>query len=349
MGLLGDLEFAVDWTGEHVKVLDQTQLPHATVIKTLQTVEQVYDSIKRLEVRGAPSIGICGAFGLAMASKQLLKKHEAIATYLAQLREIKEYINSSRPTAVNLSWALNRLFRLAERESDPKAVATALETEALLIREENVAECRAIGEHGLSLCEKGETLMTICNTGGLATARYGTALAIMLLGQERGFDFKIFALETRPLLQGGRLTTWELQSAGADVTLITDSMAAVVLRDRPVARVLVGADRVARNGDTANKIGTYGLALLARAHGVPFYVAAPLSSFDFSLESGAGIIVEERPASEVRGFGDKATAPEACKVFNPSFDVTPSELITGYVTEHGVFTAAEFPRLITLA
>eukprot|EP01053_Blabericola_migrator_P006084 Blabericola_migrator_1__6083@NODE_306_length_10090_cov_155_786691_g250_i0_p4_GENE_NODE_306_length_10090_cov_155_786691_g250_i0NODE_306_length_10090_cov_155_786691_g250_i0_p4_ORF_typecomplete_len344_score65_61IF2B/PF01008_17/4_2e82SelA/PF03841_13/0_15_NODE_306_length_10090_cov_155_786691_g250_i054206451 len=332
--------FAVDWDGQHLLVLDQTQLPSKVVVKHLEHINDVYGSIKRLEVRGAPSIGICGAMGLAMWAKQ--NQNLPHDEFMKQLEEAKEFLNSSRPTAVNLSWALDRLFKLAQISgpSSP-AVALALEQEALKIREENVAECKAIGKHGLSLCRKGDTMMTICNTGGIATARYGTALAIFLLGQEEGMSFKVYALETRPLLQGSRLTMWELQNAGVDATLITDSTAATILREKPIARVVVGADRIAHNGDTANKIGTYGLAVLAKAHNVPFYVAAPSSTFDKKIATGADIIIEQRSPDEVRGFQSTLAAPPNCQAFNPAFDVTPHDLIAGYITEKGVLTASE--------
>ena len=328
---------SIEWVGGpdgFLRLIDQTQLPGALVFRDCLTVEVVWEAIKTLRVRGAPAIGVAAAFGVVVGVQGCTDPD----AYDARMRAAAAYLRSSRPTAVNLFWALDRMERcFTGCDQEPPSRRTGwLLKEALAIQAEDVQTCRAIGAAGASLIEDDQGVLTHCNTGGLATAAYGTALSVMFTAAEQGRRFRVFADETRPLLQGARLTAWELRQAGIDVTLICDSMAAQVMKEGRVQLVIVGADRIAANGDTANKIGTYGVAVLARAHGVPFYVAAPSSTFDLDLAHGDGIPIEQRDAREVtHGFG-KQTAPDGVAVYNPAFDVTPAGLITGLVTEKGV-------------
>jgi methylthioribose-1-phosphate isomerase len=308
-------------------LIDQTLLP--TEFKQIEChdVESVWEAIRSLRVRGAPAIGVAAAYGVVLGLQQS-----------TGVQEVCDYLANSRPTAVNLFWALDRMRRKAEslRGSPPLQIAQALLEEARAIEEEDRQMCRAIGRHGAELLSDGQGVLTHCNAGGLATADYGTALAVCFAAHEAGKRLHVYADETRPLLQGARLTAWELQQRGIDVTLICDSMAAQVMRESRVQAVVVGADRIAANGDTANKIGTYGVALLATAHEIPFYVAAPSSTFDLSLASGEEIPIEQRDPREItHGFG-RQTAPEGVKVYNPAFDVTPARLIRAIICEHGV-------------
>jgi methylthioribose-1-phosphate isomerase len=300
-----------------------------------RTVEEVWEAIRSLRVRGAPAIGVAAAMGVVLG----VQKHPGPETYGQRLREVTAYLRTSRPTAVNLFWALDRMERCFESECRglaPMEWTGRLLQEARAIEEEDRATCRAIGLAGAGLIGEGQGVLTHCNAGGLATAGSGTALAVLYSAAEQGRRFRVFADETRPLLQGSRLTAWELHRAGVEVTLICDSMAAQVMKEGKVQLVIVGADRIAANGDTANKIGTYGVALLARAHGIPFYVAAPSSTFDLSLPSGDLIPIEQRDAREVTHGLGKQTAPEGVGVYNPAFDVTPHPLITGIITEKGI-------------
>jgi methylthioribose-1-phosphate isomerase len=329
---------SIEWIGDvggYVRLIDQTLLPTTLSYRDCRTVEEVWEAIRALRIRGAPAIGIAAAMGLVVA----MQRHTARETYLSNLREHSIYLRSSRPTAVNLFWALDRLERCLENlppDSTPLRYTALLLQEALAIQTEDAKTCRAIGSAGADLIPDGGGVLTHCNTGGLATAEYGTALAVMFTAADRGRRFHVFADETRPLLQGARLTTWELQQHGIDVTLICDNMAAQVMKEGRIQLVIVGADRIAANGDTANKIGTYGVAVLAKAHNIPFYVAAPFSTFDLSLTNGDGIPIEQRDPREVtHGFG-RQTAPDGIAVYNPAFDVTPHHLITGLITERGV-------------
>jgi methylthioribose-1-phosphate isomerase len=291
-----------------------------------------------LRVRGAPAIGIAAADGLCIGIRDLPgdADHEMLRH---KLHDIADYLASSRPTAVNLFWALDRMKAKAEgmyTTHDVTAICEALFAEAQAIHEEDRLICRSIGQYGQTLVEDGSTWLTHCNAGGLATADYGTALAVFFAATDAGKKIQVYADETRPLLQGARLTTWELMQRGIDVTLICDSMAAFVMRQGKIDGVIVGADRIAANGDTANKIGTYAVAVLAKAHNIPFYAAAPTSTFDLTLSDGTMIPIEERSADEIcEGFG-KRTAPTGVKVYNPAFDVTPAELIDGIITERGI-------------
>jgi len=338
----------IDWTGElpgTARLIDQTLLPGEVRFLELATAEAMHEAIKVLRVRGAPAIGIAAAYGLVLGVQSFGASDRA--AFAAEVARVAAFLRTARPTAVNLFWALDRMERRAKSDS-ARSVAEqkrGLLAEARAIHEEDRAMCRAIGRHGLPLVRDGATVLTHCNAGGLATSDYGTALAPLYAAHEAGRRFAVFADETRPLLQGARLTAWELQQASIDVTLICDDMAAVAMRDRKVDLVLVGADRIAANGDTANKIGTYGVAVLARHHGVPFYVAAPSSTFDRSLPDGTRIPIEERASSEItHGFG-RATAPAGVKTWNPAFDVTPRELIAGIVTEHGVIERPDARRI----
>lgn len=319
-----------------VRMIDQTRLPGKLVYLSTSNVRRIWTAIKKLQVRGAPAIGIAGAMGV-VAAVQNLKTRDGRAVARA-VRKAVEYLATSRPTAVNLFWALKRMENLAiEKQNWPAdKLKERLAAEAMKIRDEDAAMCRAIGEHGAKLLKGKNLLLTHCNAGGLATAEFGTALAPVYVLHEKKKKLHVFADETRPLLQGARLTAWELQQAGIDVTLICDNMAAKVMREGRVQAVLVGADRIAANGDTANKIGTYGVAVIAHAHGIPFYVLAPSSTFDLSLKSGDAIPIENRDPREVtEGFG-RRTAPHGIKVYSPAFDVTPSRLITAIVCEKGV-------------
>ncbi len=305
------------WDGDAVGYIDQRRLPETIARERATTVDAVVAAIATLAVRGAPAIGIFGAYGVALAAR-LLPGAESFAMAAARIRE-------ARPTAVNLAWAVDRTLAAA----DPLA-------EALAIHDEQRAVDRAIGEHGLALMPAEGSVLTHCNTGPLATAGEGSALGVIIAAHRAGKKLHVFVDETRPLLQGARLTTVELSAAGVPATLIVDGAAAATVRERRVACAIVGADRIARNGDTANKIGTYGVAVICAHHGIPFYVAAPRSTIDFSLAGGQGIHIEERRAEEVRVLGDRAIAPGDVAVFNPAFDVTPGHLIAGIVTEYGV-------------
>jgi len=318
-------------------ILDQTQLPNRTEFITINTADGMFDAIKDLKVRGAPAIGIFAAYGLYVLAKQT--KANDYAVFYAELRKHKEYLNSSRPTAVNLSWALERMEKIALDESimPIEKIIQNMGDEAKKIHEEDIAMCRAISENGLSLIKNGDGILTHCNAGPLATSRYGTALGPMLLGRERGMNFKVFADETRPLLQGARLTSYELYKAGINVTLICDNMASIVMKNGWVHACFVGCDRVAANGDTANKIGTSGVAILARHYGVPFYVLGPTSTIDLNCPGGDEIVIELRDPAEIREkFYAEPAALKEVPCYNPAFDVTDHSLISGIVTEKGI-------------
>ncbi|MGR6117485.1 S-methyl-5-thioribose-1-phosphate isomerase [Aeribacillus composti] len=320
-----------------VIILDQTLLPNEKVFLHLSTPEEIWEAIYHLKVRGAPAIGIAAAFGVYLGTKQ--SKASTYEQLLDDFQKIKQYLASSRPTAVNLFWALDRMEdRLkVEKDKSIEEIKNALKEEAEHIRNEDEQVCYSIGEHALSLLKPGWGLLTHCNAGTIATARYGTALAPIYLGQERGYHFKVFSDETRPLLQGARLTAWELQEAGVDVTLICDNMASIVMKEGKVQAVLVGCDRVAANGDTANKIGTSGVAILAKYYGIPFYVCAPLSTIDLDCPTGEHIPIEVRKAEEITTkWYEKPMAPENVQTYNPAFDVTDHELITAIITEKGI-------------
>ena len=323
-----------------VVIIDQTKLPGKIEIISLHTAQEIWDAIYLLQVRGAPAIGVAAAYGIYVLAKQM--DTEDYDTFYREFVRQKEYLDSSRPTAVNLSWALNRMQRVVEAHSGETVaqIKEALHRESVAIQEEDIWVCRMIGEHGLTLVKPGDGILTHCNAGQLATSKYGTATAPIYLGEERGYHFHVFADETRPLLQGARLTAFELQSSGVDVTLICDNMSAKVMKNGWVNAVFVGCDRVAANGDAANKIGTSVVAAVAKYYGVPVYICAPTSTIDLNTPTGAEIKIEQRPAEEVTEMWYKERmAPEGIKVFNPAFDVTDHELIAGIVTEYGVARA----------
>ncbi|OYV95665.1 MAG: S-methyl-5-thioribose-1-phosphate isomerase [Planctomycetia bacterium 21-64-5] len=335
---------AVAWVGGVqgcLRLIDQTRLPTELSYLDCTEVTAVFEAIRSLRVRGAPAIGIAAAYGVVLGVRAAAATpgQDPEGEFFQRLDEVVAYLAQSRPTAVNLFWALERMKRLGHEwrgRAPAGEITERLLDEARAIHEEDRAMCHAIGRHGAELLSDGQGVLTHCNAGGLATAEYGTALAVFFAAQDAGKRLHVYADETRPLLQGARLTAWELKQRAIDVTLICDSMAAQVMREGRVQAVVVGADRIAANGDTANKIGTYGVAVLAAAHDIPFYVAAPTSSFDLSIAGGEAIPIEQRPAQEItHGFG-RQTAPDGIQVYNPAFDVTPARLIKAIICERGV-------------
>ncbi len=316
------------WESGTLWLLDQPRLPVEEVWHSYDDVPAVADAITTMIVRGAPAIGCTAAFGVALGARRG-----------RPLDEVVRALGATRPTAVNLFWALERMKRAAAAHGDGPGLADALEREAVAVWKDDIDRCRRIGAHGGPLLPQGATVLTHCNAGALATGGYGTALGVIRGAVERGNPVKVLADETRPFLQGARLTAFELQRSGIDVTLICDNMAGALMRKGRIQAVVVGADRIARNGDTANKIGTYTVAVLARAHGIPFYVAAPLSTVDLETTTGAGIPIEERNSREVTHVGAVQVAPTGIRVENPAFDVTPAELVTAIITEAGVARA----------
>ncbi len=329
----GGVREPVRWDNGVLYLLDQTRLPLQVVMEEQETIEQVWDSIRTLKVRGAPAIGLAAAYGMLVGMDGLLLRPSV--ERMEALRSRAAYLESSRPTAVNLSWAARRMVRAGERVSlEPgRPWYEALVREAVAIQEEDRKLSRRIGMNGRPLITEGCGVLTHCNAGVLAASALGTATAPMYLAHADGVHFTVYVDETRPLLQGARLTSFELQSAGIDVTLITDNMAAAIMSEGRINLVIVGADRVARNGDTANKIGTLGVAVLARHFGIPFYVACPASTIDLSLPNGAGIPIEERDGAEVTSFAGTRTAPQGMRARNPAFDVTPHSFISGIITD----------------
>ena len=338
----------LDEEKKEVVIIDQTGLPGRVELLALRTAEEIWNAIYLLQVRGAPAIGVCAALGLYVLADRI--KEEDFKSFRAQLRARADYLNSSRPTAVNLSWALKRMEdKLMEsyvsscrshRPSCRKDWLSCLHDEALRIYEEDIAVCRKLGEYGMELIEDGDGILTHCNAGKLAAVRYGTATAPIYVGMEAGNHYRVFCDETRPLLQGARLTAFELQESGVDTTLICDNMSASVMKRGWIKAVFVGCDRVAANGDTANKIGTSVLAAVARQYGVPLYVVAPTSTIDMNTAGGDDIVIEERKGQEVTEMWYRERmAPEGIKVYNPAFDVTDHDLITAIVTEYGIARA----------
>lgn len=330
-----------------LRLIDQTLLPGAIQEIECRDAATIWEAIKQLRVRGAPAIGIAAAYGVVLGVRGAVGSKEE---FRKQLASTTAYLAESRPTAVNLFWALDRMKACAESLAShaPTAIVEKLLDEAKAIHEEDRALCHAIGRHGAKLLGDGSGVLTHCNAGGLATAEYGTALAVFFTCQDLGKKLHVFVDETRPLLQGARLTAWELVQRGIPATLICDSMAAQVMREGKIQAVIVGADRIAANGDTANKIGTYSVAVLAHAHGIPFYVAAPSTTFDLTISSGAQIPIELRAASEItHGFG-RATAPEGVNVYNPAFDVTPARLIQAIITERGIIDPVEERNILNV-
>ena len=336
--------------GRSIVILDQSALPNRTEYLTLQALPEFYDAIFTLKVRGAPCIGIFAGYAMSVLARQIAGELElsgAVSSekwrsFINRLSELGEELNSSRPTAVNLSYAIKRMLAkaeslVAETNCSAEGLLDELQREATAIHEEDIEMCRKIAEAGLTLIKDGDGILTHCNAGPLATSRYGTALGPILLGKERGLEFHVFADETRPLLQGARLTSYELSKAGVDVTLICDNMASIVMKSGKVQACFVGCDRVAANGDAANKIGTSGVAILAKHYGIPFYVLGPSSTIDMATKTGADIVIEERDPDEIKNkfYAEPMALPEV-KCYNPAFDVTDHELITAIVTEKGV-------------
>lgn len=337
----------LSWEGDtagYLRMIDQTQLPRDLVYLDCRSIESVWEAIKSLRVRGAPAIGIAAAYGVCIGAQGPTEDESA---FWERLHGAMDYLATSRPTAVNLFWALDRMRHRAERHRGDSIaqIRKVLLQEAQEIHREDRQTCHAIGMHGAELLAENSGVLTHCNAGGLATAEYGTALSVFFTAQDQGKQLHVFVDETRPLLQGSRLTAWELLQRGIPSTLICDSMAAQVMREGRVQAVITGADRIAANGDAANKIGTYSVAVLARAHQIPFYVAAPRSTFDLSLDSGDDIPIEQRAAEEItHGFGHP-TAPAGVDVYNPAFDVTPASLIDGIITEFGVILPVTRDRI----
>ncbi len=327
---------SIKWNGNSLELLDQTKLPLEIEYRKYTSHMEVADAIKNMIVRGAPAIGVAAAFGMVLASKQFsdLSKEE----FYKKLQEAGELLKTTRPTAVNLFWAVDRMYKVAKESADETIpeIINMLEAEALNINKEDVELNKSIGRYGLEIVPKSANILTHCNAGTLATAGYGTALGVIRAAHEHKKLKHVYACETRPLLQGARLTAWELSQSNIPVTLITDSMAGYLMGQGKVDMVIVGADRIATNGDTANKIGTYSLAILANYHKIPFYIAAPYSTIDFNISSGEQIVVEERACNEIRYVGGNRIIPDDITVYNPAFDVTPAELITGIITDKGI-------------
>ena len=330
----------IEWVGNLrdgcARIVDQTLLPEKIEFADIRTVEEMRDAIKRLRVRGAPAIGIAGAMGVVLGVRD--DGSRTFAEFSDHLEAVIDTLASSRPTARNLFWAMERMRDTAARNAGKPVseIKQALLHEALAILEEDKDVCRNIGLNGARFVPDNSTILTHCNAGGLATADYGTALAVMFTAREQGKKIRVYVDETRPLLQGARLTTWELMNEGIDVTLICDSMAGRVMQEGKIDLVIVGADRIAANGDAANKIGTYMVAVLAREHGIPFYVAAPVSTFDLSLKDGGRIPIEERGSEEIVEVFGVRIAPSGVKTYSPAFDVTPAKYITAIITERGI-------------
>lgn len=331
---------SISWSKNRIRIIDQSKFPLSLEYLYIVDLKTLRNAIRTLKVRGAPALGAAAALGVYLGARD--SRSRSSADLRKSSEKVISYLASSRPTARNLFYGLERMRSVLERndEKPPQAVKRLLIKEALAIIKEDMVSCRRIGAYGAKLIDDNDAVLTICNAGILATIDYGTALGVLYRSKEDGKDFKVFASETRPLMQGSRLTAWELKKSGLDVTVICDNMAASLMRQGKIAKVIVGADRIAANGDTANKIGTYNLAVMAGYHKVPFYVAAPASTFDLTIRSGKGIVIEERPQDEVaRIFSAQRVAPAGVKVFNPAFDVTPHALISAIITDNGIIRA----------
>jgi methylthioribose-1-phosphate isomerase len=338
----------IEWSDNKIKIIDQTKLPGELVYLQLTEVDAVAEAIRSLRIRGAPAIGIAAAFGVVVELQNFRGNNQQ--AFLSELDRIAALLRQTRPTAVNLAWALERMrsVAIAHQEKTVGEIKSCLLNEAQKILQEDREVCRAIGRHGAELIPNSANVITHCNTGALATADFGTALGVLFTAHGQGKKLHVYVDETRPLLQGARLNMWELMQEGIPCTLICDGAAAFVMQRQKIDCCIVGADRIARNGDTANKIGTYSLAVNARRHGIPFYVAAPISTIDFKIRSGEGIPIEERAPEEVAdGFG-RGIAPAEASVYNPAFDVTPHALISGIITEAGALRAPFAPALAAL-
>lgn len=349
MSLLQPENVRLNEAKDAVIIIDQTGLPNETVFLELSDAKSMYEAIFELRVRGAPAIGIFAAYSIAVLSSQIITTRWE--DFYHQFMEFKKYLNSSRPTAVNLSWALNRMEKIVVQnpELPISEIVSLLFAESVAIQQEDVEMCRSISEWGLSLLQDGDGVLTHCNAGPLATSLYGTAIGPLFLGKEKGMNFRVFADETRPLLQGARLTSYELNRAGIDVTLICDNMASIVMKNGWVNACFVGCDRIAANGDTANKIGTSGVAILAKYYDIPFYVLGPTSTIDLNCKTGDEIEIELRNPQEISTkFYQEPMAPMDVKCYNPAFDVTSHELIAGIVTEKGICRAPYTQSLVEL-
>lgn len=327
----------IDWENNRIKLIDQTKLPQNLEYIYIKDLKELWQAIKLMKIRGAPALGAAAGLGVYLGIKDLKAKN--FSQFKKELERVIDYIGASRPTARNLFWGLERIRQIALMNKNKPVfrLKKIIFSEAQKIIAEDRLACRKIGRYGARLMKNNDAVLTICNAGILATIDYGTALGVIYRAEEEGKKLKIFACETRPMLQGARLTTWELKRKGIDVTLICDSMAATLMKQGRIRKVIVGADRIAANGDAANKVGTYNLAVLSRHHKIPFYIAAPFSTFDLKLKTGEGIPIEERQAEEVTElFFKRPIAPKGVKVFNPAFDVTPYSLITAIITDKGI-------------
>ncbi len=334
----------LEFTGDCLRLIDQTKLPRVTQYLDCSTVSDVFQAIRALVVRGAPAIGVAAAYGMVIATRK--EEFSSSSELLKALEKSGEYLKSCRPTAINLAWAVERMLGVVKGnlQSPPGEIITLLETEARAIEDEDKAMCRKIGEIGETLIEDNSSILTHCNAGALATAGIGTALAVIYVAHEKGKNIRVYADETRPLWQGARLTCWELQQEGIEVTLICDNMAASLFLAGKIDAVIVGADRVTANGDVANKIGTYNVAVLAEKHGVPFYVAIPRTTIDDDLHSGDDIPIEQRDPTEVSEPGGRPIAPENIKIYSPAFDVTPNSMITAIITDEKIWKGGRWGK-----
>ena len=327
---------SIEWKDDHVRILDQTYLPNREVYSDIQDVGRMWEAIKKLRIRGAPAIGIAAAYGFYLGIKDL--PESSFESFWVEVERVAEYLENARPTAVNLKWALDRLKTTIQAHKD-KPISEIKEIvlkTAQTIHDEDKRTCKKIGENGVALVKKNSQILTHCNTGSLATGQYGTALSVIFHAHENEKDVQVWVDETRPLLQGARLTAWELTNAGIPMKLVTDSTAGSLMQKGQVDLIIVGADRVASNGDVANKIGTYPLAVLAKEHEIPFYVAVPLSTIDMELENGEEIPIEERESDEITSFNGSQVAPKKAETYNPAFDITPHKYITAFITEKGI-------------
>lgn len=327
---------SIEWREDHVRILDQTYLPGREVYSDIRDVGRMWEAIKKLRIRGAPAIGIAASYGLYLGIKDL--PENSFESFIVEVDRIAEYLEGARPTAVNLKWATDRIKSTirAHKDKDISEIKEIVLQTAKTIHDEDKRICKKIGENGIELIPKDAQVLTHCNTGSLATGQYGTALSVILHAHEQGKKTFVWVDETRPLLQGSRLTAWELMNAEVPMKIITDSSAGLLMRREEVDLVIVGADRIAANGDAANKIGTYPLAVLAQENEIPFYVAAPLSTIDMEIETGNEIPLEEREQDEILNYSDAQIAPKKAEAYNPAFDVTPNKYISGIVTEEGI-------------
>jgi len=334
MTIVQQIPQSLIWEDSRLRILDQTLLPTEIHYFYATTLSDIRDAIKKLQVRGAPAIGIAAAYGLYLGANEIVSNQ--LEEFQMEIREFADELIAARPTAVNLAWAVERLIKKSKQARSVNEANFILLEEAIKIHLEDESICKTIGENALTLLNDGQKVLTHCNAGSIATSRYGTALAPLHLAKEKGWTISAYATETRPVFQGARLTSWELQQSGVPVTLLTDNMVGYLLQHHEIDAVIVGADRISANGDTANKIGTLQLAILANFYQVPFYVAAPLSTIDLSIETGDEIVIEQRDSREVTHIGDIRIAPTDINVLNPAFDVTPSNLITAIITEKGI-------------